>query len=568
MPEAKGGTIRNHLLEMFSAGARTIMRSQIQYLRKVNIRLCLVFFLSGLIGEVIFFFMRYSMEALGMPVPEYLLWHLILPSGINFVLYLTAVLLVKHFEGDERTQNLVPVLILVLQTAVLGTFHHSYSILMILFLFPVFLSTVFGDRELCTATVLMSLMGETILLLVRWYLNMRIGNEDKMFLPEAVLAYAILVAGGVTAVRMVDRFLGIRDAEAEEREREKAVNMNMQMVTTLVNTIEAKDPYTNGHSNRVAMYAREIAVRAGKNADYLQRLYYMSILHDIGKIGIPDRILKKTGELDPEETSIIQTHPIVGAEILSDITQMPGIEIGARSHHEHYDGSGYPDGLAGDRIPEEARIIAVADAYDAMTSERSYRSAFSQEETRKEMEDGRGTQFDPRFLDIMLDMIDKDEYFAMHGTDTDDLLGIVQLRALLGREEERTGALQTNSSGFEEIYHFLRRYARRNSCEVQLVLITMEMVNAHAAQTLDQPQTHEKWMGHLADVVKKSVRQTDVECQLGLSQYMVILTDTSRVNADIALMRIRRSWEELEENPGYRLSFEVQDIIGDGVDAL
>ena len=253
MPEAKGGTIRNHLLEMFSAGARTIMRSQIQYLRKVNIRLCLVFFLSGLIGEVTFFFMRYSMEALGMPVPEYLLWHLILPSGINFVLYLTAVLLVKHFEGDERTQNLVPVLILVLQTAVLGTFHHSYSILMILFLFPVFLSTVFGDRELCTATVLMSLMGETILLLVRWYLNMRIGNEDKMFLPEAVLAYAILVAGGVTAVRMVDRFLGIRDADAKgERAAVLVVEQEVFKHVVLDHVVDVVvDSGTYGNKTRV-----------------------------------------------------------------------------------------------------------------------------------------------------------------------------------------------------------------------------------------------------------------------------------------------------------------------------
>ena len=167
--------------------------------------------------------------------------------------------------------------------------------------------------------------------------------------------------------------------------------------------------------------------------------------------------------------------------------QLPGVEIGARSHHERYDGTGYPEGLAGDQIPEEARIIAVADAYDAMTSERSYRSAYSQADARREMESGRGTQFDPRFLDIMLDMIDRDENYEMHGTDTDDLLGIVQLRALLGREEERKGALLTNSSGFEEIYHFLRRYARRNACEVQLVLITMEFKNSQSGQDLSDP---------------------------------------------------------------------------------
>lgn len=545
------------------------MRTQIQSLRKISMRLCLIFFLTALIGEVVFFFIRFGLENYSQPVSEYLMWHLVLPGGINLVLYLCAVLFQKHYERerDERAMNYVPVMTLVLMSAVIGTFHYFYPILMALFLIPVFLSTVYGDRELCTAALLLSLLCETILLLVRWYLTMKGGDNDTQFLPDAVLAYIILVVGGLIAVRMVDRFLDIKDAEAQERERERAMNMNMQMVTTLVNTIEAKDHYTNGHSNRVAMYAREIAARAGKSEEYLHRLYYMSILHDIGKIGIPDRILKKPGDLDPEEMRIVQTHPSVGAEILSDITHMPGIEIGARSHHEHYDGTGYPDALAGDKIPEEARIIAVADAYDAMTSERSYRNAFSQESARRELVNGRGTQFDPQFVDIMLEMIDVDVNFAMHGTDTDDLLGIVQLRSLLGREDERNGALQTNSFGFEEIYHFLRRYARRNTCEVQLVLITMEVAGS-SAKDLTDPQLHDQWMENLATVVKQSVRQTDVECQLGLSQYMVILTDTSSVNAEIALVRIRHAWEALGENPGYRLSFEIQDIVGDAQDTL
>ena len=545
------------------------MRTQIKTLRKIHMRLCFVFFLTALIGEVVFFFMQFGMENNSQPVSGYLIWHLFLPSGINLVLYLGAVLFLRHYErkGDARVMNYVPVMTLVLMSAVIGTFHNSYSILMTLFLIPVFLSTVYGDRELCTAAVLLSLLCETILLLVRWYLTMKGGSNDRLFLPEAMLVYLMLVGGGLMAVRMVDRFLDIKDAEAQDREHEKAMSMNMQMVTTLVNTIEVRDPYTNGHSNRVAMYAREIAARAGKSEDYLHKLYYMSILHDIGKIGIPDRILKTTGELDPDEMRIIQTHPTVGAEILSDITQMPGVEIGARSHHERYDGTGYPDGLAGDKIPEEARMIAVADAYDAMTSERSYRKAFSQEKVRQELVDGRGTQFDPQFVDIMLDMIDSDENYAMHGTDMDDLIGIVQLRSLLGREDERKGALQTNSFGFEEIYHFLRRYARRNACDMQLVLITME-ADGPSEKDLAEPQLHEKWMENLASVVKQSIRQTDVECQLGLSQYMVILTDTSSVNAEIALVRIRRAWEALGENPGYRLSFEIQDIVGDAQDTL
>ena len=224
------------------------MKNQVSYLRKINIGLCLVFFLTGLIMEVVFFLIRFGAEELAQPVGNYLIWHLILPSGINLVLFLAAILLMKRYETDSRSLNYIPVVTLVLQVAVLGTFHYSYSLLMTLFLFPIFLETVYGDRDLCQTAILLSFLCETILLLVRWYLTMRGGNDDPAFLPEAVLVYAILAVGGALAVRMVDRFLDLRDAEAKERERETAMNMNMQMVTALVNTIEAKDPYTNGQS--------------------------------------------------------------------------------------------------------------------------------------------------------------------------------------------------------------------------------------------------------------------------------------------------------------------------------
>ena len=545
------------------------MKKQIYHVRKINIRLCLVFVLVTFFAESVFFFLRLWMQELGRPVPQYLTWHLLIPTGVNLIVYLFACFFLKHYSKDEKVQNYVPVMTLVIIAGVIGTFHYSYSILMTLFLMPVFLSSVYGDRDLCGFAVMSSIFGETVLLLVRWYETMRSGADDRFFLPEAALGYAILIVGGMTSFHMVDWFLDLREAEAKDREMEKAADMGIQMVTTLVNTIEAKDPYTNGHSNRVAMYAREIAARAGKDEAYQHRLFYMSILHDIGKIGIPDRILTKTDELTPEEMSVIQTHPMVGAQILEDITQMPGIEIGARNHHEWFDGRGYPDGLAGEAIPEEARIIAVADAYDAMTSERSYRHAFEQAKVRQEMVEGRGTQFDPQFLDIMLDMIDHDQNYAMHGTEMDDLLGMVQLRALLGSDEEKNGALQTSSAGFEEIYHFLRRYARRNACEVQLVLITMEAGGgALTLNDAEDAKLRDQWMGALAQSVKGSIRQTDVECRLGLSQYIVILTDTNRGNANIALTRIRHSWDALEENPGFRLAFEVQDINGEEADLL
>ena len=202
--------------------------------------------------------------------------------------------------------------------------------------------------------------------------------------------------------------------KAEER-RKKVERLSLQVMTTLARTIDAKDKYTNGHSVRVAEYAREIARRYGKSEKEQQEIYYMGLLHDIGKIGIPDDIINKISWLNDEEYDIIKTHPVIGADILKNISEIPGIEIGARWHHEKYDGSGYPDGLRGKDIPEVARIICVADAYDAMTSNRSYRKILAQDTVREEIIKEKGTQFDPEFADIMIEMIDEDIEYKMRG---------------------------------------------------------------------------------------------------------------------------------------------------------
>ena len=132
------------------------------------------------------------------------------------------------------------------------------------------------------------------------------------------------------------------------------------------------------------------------------------LLHDVGKIGVPDTVINKPAKLTEEEFDEIKNHPVMGARILKNIKEMPKLATGARWHHERYSGDGYPDGLMGTDIPEEARIIAVADAYDAMTSRRSYRNILPQGIVKEEIENGRGTQFDPDFADIMLEMIEED----------------------------------------------------------------------------------------------------------------------------------------------------------------
>ena len=190
-------------------------------------------------------------------------------------------------------------------------------------------------------------------------------------------------------------------------------NRMRNVVETLAAAIDAKDKYTNGHSGRVADYAREISRRFGYSEKQQEEIYMMGLLHDVGKIGVPDSVINKPGKLTKEEFDLIKTHPVIGSQILSRTSGMPKMAMGARWHHERYDGTGYPDGLYGKEIQEEARIIAVADAYDAMTSRRSYREIMPQEAVRGEIEKGKGTQFDPVFADIMLKMIDEDKDYKM-----------------------------------------------------------------------------------------------------------------------------------------------------------
>jgi putative nucleotidyltransferase with HDIG domain len=173
------------------------------------------------------------------------------------------------------------------------------------------------------------------------------------------------------------------------------------IVKGVIATLELKDPYTRGHSERVAAYAMNLAEATGKfKPSELNYFYYACLLHDIGKVNIPDSILTKSGRLTDEEYDIIKTHPVVGAEAIRDVDGIAdNIEV-IYHHHERWDGKGYPDRLAGEDIPFLARITAVADAFDAMTSSRSYRPALQFEEAYQRILDGQGSQFDPQLVEI------------------------------------------------------------------------------------------------------------------------------------------------------------------------
>ncbi len=235
----------------------------------------------------------------------------------------------------------------------------------------------------------------------------------------------------------IDVAAGIERNLLQEQTR-VAQRLFEQTVTAFVNAIDAKDEFSTGHSTRVAQYSKMIAEAAGKDREECEEVYYAGLLHDIGKLEIPDSVILKKGKLTPHEYDVIKTHSERGAEILSSIADYPYLSIAAEYHHERYDGKGYPSKLKGDDIPEIARIIAVADAYDAMTSNRSYREAMQQQIVREEIVKGTGTQFDPKFAKIMLHLIDLDSEFAMKEKH--------EIRELAGKNELECGEYRSEIS--------------------------------------------------------------------------------------------------------------------------
>jgi hypothetical protein len=196
----------------------------------------------------------------------------------------------------------------------------------------------------------------------------------------------------------------LRQQKAQKEHDEEMVQQTMQLI---INLIESKDSSTKGHSIRVAMYSKMIAGEMGFSEDVQKNIYYVGLMHDCGKMYIPDEILKNPGRLSDEEYAIMKKHTTYGAEVLKDFTTISGIDVGAKYHHERYDGKGYPSGLKGEEIPIIARIIGVADAFDAMSSNRCYRKRLTTEVIMNELKNNRGKQFDPEALDAMLSLIRK-----------------------------------------------------------------------------------------------------------------------------------------------------------------
>ena len=280
-------------------------------------------------------------------------------------------------------------------------------------------NTVYGEQtseselvindEVCTA------FSERVI--KNWYVVVVANNELLFANLRSQLLIGILMSVGIYLVIVVFCVISIKRIKKAEKSEQESMEqlrqMNMSIIRSLSYAIDAKDRYTRGHSQRVAEYSLAIAKRMGKSEEEQEIIYCAGLLHDVGKIRVPEAVINKPGKLTDEEFNQIRIHPVSGYHILRDIHKDVRIGYGAKYHHERYDGTGYPNGLTGTNIPEIARIIGVADAYDAMASNRSYRNALPQEVVRQEIVKGKGRQFDPEIADIMLEMIDEDKDYRM-----------------------------------------------------------------------------------------------------------------------------------------------------------
>ena len=200
----------------------------------------------------------------------------------------------------------------------------------------------------------------------------------------------------VAALQALATLAGV--AEREDRHRAHQEELFMSVIVSLTMALEAKDPYTEGHSVRVAAYSEAIGKELGLPPETLDVVHRACLVHDVGKIAVDENILGKQSGLSEHEREKMDMHPVIGESILRPIALLSPLLPGVRSHHEHFDGTGYPDGLAGDAIPIEARIMAVADAFDAMTSNRPYRDSLPEEDALAELRQNAGTHFDPRVV--------------------------------------------------------------------------------------------------------------------------------------------------------------------------
>lgn len=365
----------------------------------------------------------------------------------------------------------------------------------------------------------------------------------------------------------------------EKEVRDKTIeieSITLQSIMAVANMVDSKDRYAQHHSVNVAAISEEIAHKLGWSADAITNLHYLALLHDIGKIGVPDSIFNKKGAFTKEEYDIVKKHTIIGAEILDGIS-INNVKIGAKYHHEHYDGTGYGEGLSGESIPIEARVIAIADAYDAMSNDRAYRKRLSKDEIVAEFVAQRGKQFDPKLVDVMLEIIDEGK-LEMIENDSKETGIVCESTSLLQKvvsEYTNEARVEANKDPLTGLWN--RKYT---VVQVDKILSGTSPCGTAFMVDIDNFKGINDTYGHIYgdDVILKIskvifdiVRKDDIACRIGGDEFFIYfngLQDTDTISS-IATRLIRALNEQVrlpENSRGVSASVGIAVAPKDGND--
>lgn len=305
----------------------------------------------------------------------------------------------------------------------------------------------------------------------------------------------------------------------------------LHAVTTVANFIDSKEEYTTGHSTRVAKYSQAIAKELGWSEQEARNIHYVALLHDIGKIGVSTQVLNKKTTLTTMEQELVKKHTVIGAEILKDIKTVSNVSDGALYHHERYDGSGYPNGLIGQEIPLIARVITIADAYDAMTSDRKYRVNLTDEEAREEIEKCAGKQFDPYLSSVVCRMIDEGIFEKLRMQtempNTEDIL--LESNALIAKV--MGGELETTRAEAELDYLtgiWNRRNGERHITEYLRIgdgaLLIIDLDNFKMVNDTYGHLTGDRVLKEVADILQVHGKNEYV-CRMAGDEFLIFVRD-------------------------------------------
>lgn len=311
------------------------------------------------------------------------------------------------------------------------------------------------------------------------------------------------------------------------RKTEELERLTLQSITAFANVVDSKDDYTKGHSMRVAEYAVETARELGWSEEEVKKLHYAAILHDIGRVGVPESILNKKQALTESEFEIIKDHVHAGSEILRDISVVKDLANGAKYHHERYDGRGYPEGLEGKNIPIIARLISVADAFDAMKNPRPYRKALTRDEIKLELENGNGTQFDPELLDAFFRVWDNGgfEHVESDIKKEEESDSCLLLSRIMEKQNENIRE-KTEKDWLTNLYN--RRYAELTIADrlksVDGTFFLMDIDNFKQINDIFGHMTGDTVLKIMADIITEVVSpDTDIAFRLGGDEYGIFV---------------------------------------------